>query len=448
MQSVDKTPIYDFKCLGCSIMSTNNSDYSVITELVKDAHFPRMALVRQNFPRPQVLDVAARIRELLMQQRLASQIRPGMSVAVTCGSRGIANIHLMIREVCQCLLRMGAKPFIVPAMGSHGGATAEGQRAIIESYGVTEAFCGVPIRSSMEVCRIGETEDGRDVYIDRNAAEADGIVVVGRVKAHTDFRGPYESGMMKMMVIGLGKQRGAETFHRDGPAKMGYNIPIFGRAILRHAPILFGIAILENAYDETAKIELLYRDEFEEKEPPLLVEAKELMARSYIETVDLLIIDQIGKDISGDGMDPNITGRFCNPYVSGGMQAHKIAILDLSEATHGQMAGLGYGDVTTRRCLEKCDFAASYPNALTSTTFTPFRVPMVMESDRDAIGACLKYNGGNDTINPRVIRIHDTMHMNEIWVSEALLEEVRRHPNMEILSEPRPMEFNEMNNLW
>ena len=433
---------------GMGLMNTRNSDFNAISQLVQDAYFPRMARVRQNFPRPQVKDVPARIRELLTPQRLSAAVRPGMSIAVTCGSRGIANIHLIIREVCQCLLQMGAKPFIVPAMGSHGGATAEGQRAIIESYGVTEEFCGVPIRSSMEVQHIGQTEDGRDVYIDRNAAQSDGIVVVGRVKPHTDFRGPYESGMMKMMVIGLGKQRGAENFHRDGPAKMGYNIPIFGRAILKNAPILFGLAILENAYDETAKIEFLRRDEFEEKEPPLLVEAKELMARSYIENVDLLIIDQIGKDISGDGMDPNITGRFCNPYVSGGMHANKIAILDLSEGTHGQMAGLGYGDVTTVRCLEKCDFAASFPNALTSTTFTPFRVPMVMASDRDAIGACLKYNGGNDKMNPRVIRIHDTMHMNEIWVSEALLEEVRQHPNMEILGEAEPMEFNEANNLW
>lgn len=430
------------------IMNGVNSDNSVITELVRDAYFPRMARVRQNFPRPQVPDVAARIRELLAQPRVGKAITPGMRVAITCGSRGIANIHLIIRELCQGLLRMGAKPFIVPSMGSHGGATAEGQRAIIESYGVTEAFCGAPIRSSMEVICIGKTEDGRDVYIDRNAAEADGIVVVGRIKPHTDFRGPYESGLMKMMVIGLGKQRGAETFHRDGPAKMGTNIPMFGKAILRHAPVLFGIAILENAYDETAKIELLHRDEIERGEPPLLVEAKALMARSYIEEVDLLIIDQIGKDISGDGMDPNITGRFCNPYVSGGMRANKMAILDLSEGTHGQMAGLGYGDVTTRRCLEKCDFAASFPNALTSTTFTPFRVPMVFESDRDAIGACLKYNGGNDKMKPRIIRIQDTMHMNEIWVSEALLDEVRHHPNMEILSDPMPMEFNDRNNLW
>ena len=217
---------------------------------------------------------------------------------------------------------------------------------------------------------------------------------------------------------------------------------------MKHAPVLFGLAILENAYDETAKIEVLRSDEFADKEPPLLLEAKLLLAQSYIKDVDLLIIDQIGKDISGDGMDPNITGRFCNPYVSGGMNAAKMAILDLSADTHGQMAGLGYGDVTTKRCLEKCDFYASFPNALTSTTFTPFRVPMVLNSDRDAIAACLKYNGGNDIMNPRVIRIHDTMHMDEIWVSEALLAEVQSNPNMQIISEPEEMKFNEHDNLW
>ena len=204
----------------------------------------------------------------------------------------------------------------------------------------------------MDVRRIGSTEDGRDVFIDKIASEADGIIVAGRVKPHTDFRGPYESGLMKMMVIGLGKQRGAETFHEEGPEHMARNLQLYGKAILENAPILFGIAILENAYDETAKIEALLADEFIDKEPELLLEARTLMPKSYIQDVDLLIVDRIGKDISGDGMDPNITGRFCNPYVSGGMNAKKIAILDLTDETHGQMVGLGYGDVTTRRCLE------------------------------------------------------------------------------------------------
>ncbi len=423
-------------------------DKSVVKRLVSDAYIPRMVPVKQNFPRPRVSDVPARVRELIECEKIKGTIKPGMEIAITCGSRGIANIKFIIREICAFVRGRGARPFIVPAMGSHGGATAEGQREIIESYGVTEEFCGAPIRSCMDVKRIGSTEDGRDVFIDKNAAEADGIIVVGRIKPHTDFRGPYESGMMKMMVIGLGKQRGAETFHAEGPEHMAKNIQLFGKAILKNAPILFGLAILENAYDETAKIEIMLADEFVDKEPGLLLEARELMAKSYIQDVDLLIVDQIGKDISGDGMDPNITGRFCNPYVTGGMNAKKIAILDLTDETHGQMVGLGYGDVTTRRCLNRCDFDASYPNALTTTTFIPFRVPMVLESDRDAIGACLKYCGNNDKQNPRVMRIRDTLHMGYIWVSEALLDEVKSNPNMEIIGQPKSLPFNEDGNLW
>jgi hypothetical protein len=420
----------------------------ILKQLVSDAYIPRMALVRQTFPRPRILDVPAQVRKLLGRADIAAMVRPGMEIAITCGSRGVANIKLIIREICSIVKAAGGRPFIVPAMGSHGGACAQGQREIIEGYGVTEEFCGAPIYSCMDVTHIGDTEDGRAVYIDQNAVNADGIIVVGRVKPHTDFRGPYESGLMKMMVIGLGKQRGAENFHGEGPARMGYNIPMFGKAILKYAPILFGLAIIENAYEETAKLEVLHKDEIVRREPALLLEAKELMARSYIEQVDLLIIDRIGKDISGDGMDPNITGRFCNPHVSGGMHARKMAILDLSEDTHGQMAGLGYGDVTTRRCVNKCDFAASYPNALTSTTFTPFRIPMIMESDRDAIGACLKYCGENDKWNPRVMRILDTMHMDEIWVSEALLPEVEAHPLMEILRGPEELVFDQDGNIW
>lgn len=420
----------------------------IVRQLLADARIPKMALVRQNFPRPTVEDVPGCVRELIREEKFASTIHPGMRVAITCGSRGIANIKYIIREVCTCVKELGATPLIIPSMGSHGGATAEGQRQIIESYGVTEAFCGAQILSDMHVVRIGQTEDGRDVFIDRNAANADGIIVVGRIKPHTDFRGPYESGIMKMMVIGLGKQHGAEVFHADGPKHMAKNIPMFGKAIIKNVNILFALAILENAYDETACIKAMLRTEIEQREPPLLEEAKRLMPQSYIQDVDLLIVDQVGKDISGDGMDPNITGRFCNPYVSGGMNAKKMTVLDLSPDSHGQMVGVGYGDTTTMRCFEKCDLEASYPNALTSTTFTPFRIPLILPSDREAIGACLKYCGDSDPERLRVIRIRDTLHMGEIWVSEALLPEVEAHPCLELLTLPAPMPFDEKGNLW
>lgn len=422
-------------------------EQGVVRRMLSDAEIPRMALVRQNFPRPRVENIPEKIRELLERPPYLDTIRPGMEVAITCGSRGIANIPCIIREICSFVRRHGAKPFIVPAMGSHGGATAEGQREILAGLGVTEETCGAEIRSDMNTVSIGQTEDGRTVYMNRHAAGADGIIVVGRIKPHTDFRGPYESGIMKMMVIGLGKQRGAEIFHQDGPRYMAQNIPLFGKAVLAHANILFALAILENAYDETARLEAILPHEIESREPPLLEEAKRLMPQSYIQDVDLLVVDQVGKDISGDGMDPNITGRFCNPYVSGGMHATKMAILDLSEASHGQMVGLGYGDTTTLRCFRKCDLEASYPNALTSTSFIPFRIPLILPSDREAIGACMKYLGERAD-RPRVIRIHDTLHLSEIWISEGLLEEAAAHPNIEILSDPAYMPFDQAGNLW
>ena len=419
----------------------------VISNLVCDAYFPKMIPVLQKFPRPVVKNIPERIRALLLQDHIASTIQPGMEIAITCGSRGVANIHHIIKEICACVYAAGAKPFIVPAMGSHGGASAEGQLKILEGYGVTEAYCNAPIRSCMDVVRIGTTDDGRDVMLDSHAAGASGIIAVGRVKPHTDFHGQYESGLLKMLVVGLGKQRGAEAFHAGGPQHMAENLQCFGAVILQHAPILFGIAILENAYDETARIEAITRQDILHEEPPLLLAARELMAKSYIQDLDLLIVDRIGKDISGDGMDPNITGRYSNPWMSGGINATKIAILDISDESNGQMVGLGYGDVTTMRCLQKCDLAATYPNALTSTTFSPFRIPMVMQTDKEAIGACLKYCGGSDVSHPRVLRMRDTLHMGEIQVSESLLSEVNEHPCMEVIGEPRDFPFDSAGNL-
>ena len=421
----------------------------MVSKMVSDAFIPKMALVRQNFPRPQIKDIRVEVNKLINSPNITDTVKAGMRVAVTCGSRGVDNIAIIIKEVCGWVKQRGAVPFIVPTMGSHGGANAECQRQIIESYGVTESFCGVEIHSSMEVVKIGSTKDNEAVYIDENAANADGIIVIGRIKPHTDFRGPFESGILKMMVVGLGKQRGAEVFHKKGPQFCSSNLQKMGEVIINNAKILFGLGIVENAYDETAKMEVMLRNEIIEKEPPLLLEAKELMAKSYIKKVDLLIVDRIGKDISGNGMDPNITGRFGNPYIKGGsIEAKKMTILDLTDETHGQMCGLGYADTTTKRCLDKCDFEASYPNSLTTTLFLAFKVPVVTKSDKEAIGTCLKYCGYNDKKNPRVIRIVDTLHMSEIWVSEALVPAARKHPNMEVISAPCEMPFDSNGNLF
>lgn len=421
--------------------------FDTIATMLSDAYFPRMVRIRQNFDSSHLRDIPAEVRSQLEQVRIISTIRPGAHIAVTAGSRGIANIAEILREICRIIRARGASPFLVPAMGSHGGATAEGQRAILESYGITEDFCGAPIRSSMETIHIGSTEEGHPVFIDKLAAQSDGIVVVGRIKAHTDFRGPYESGLMKMMVIGLGKQYGAEMFHASGAAHMAHLIPLYGKAILRHAPILFGVAILENAYDQTYRIEAVPREEFETREPLLLAEAKAKMGTLLFPSCDVLIVDYIGKDISGDGMDPNVTGTFSTPYASGGIKARKRVVLDVTDASHGCCVGVGMADATTKRLFDKMDFAAGYANSLTCTIFAPSRLPLIFPNDKMAIAACLKYCGGNDRNNPQVIRIRDTMHIGEIWISEAMLPQAEANPQIEILSSPQEFLFDAQGNL-
>ncbi len=420
----------------------------ILHNLLKDYPVPPLIKIRQSFPRPVITDIPEAVRGQLLQEHIAATVRPGMHIAVTAGSRGVANIRLIIREICRVCRERQALPFIVPAMGSHGGATAEGQRAIIEGYGITEEFCGAPICSSMETKYIGDTEEGHPVYIDKNAAEADGIIVVGRIKPHTDFRGPYESGIMKMMTIGLGKQYGAEQFHKAGPKHMAHNIPLYGNAIRSHANVLFALAVVENAYDETCIVQAMLNKEIPDREPPLLEKAKSLMGAILFENADVLIVDRIGKDISGTGMDPNVSGAFSTPYADGGLRAMKRVVLDLTDKTHGTMLGLGMADATTQRCFDRCDLYATYVNALTSTIFEGAKIPLIFQSDKEAIQACLKYCGDNDKSRPRVVRIQDTLHLEEIWISEAMLEEARANPSIEIIGEPRELPFDQGGNLW
>ena len=421
---------------------------SVVSELLADVKLPKMTRVRQFFERPIIEDLCAEVRKELSKAEIASSIKPGMRIAITSGSRGVANIALVTKEIVSFLKENGAVPFIVPTMGSHGGATAEGQRQIIEGYGVTEDYCDCQILSSMEVKHIGYTEEGHEVLIDKYAAESDGIIVLGRIKAHTEFRGPYESGLMKMMAIGLGKQQGAEVCHEAGFKHMGKLVPIFGNAILKNAPIIFGVGLIENAYDETCIIKALTPDQIREEEPGLLIKAKELMAKIWIQEVDVLIVDKIGKDISGNGADPNITGKFCTPWASGGIDAQRSVALDLTDATHGNATGIGVFDSTTRRMFDKMSFEMTYPNAITCTVPLIGHIPLVLENDRDAIALALKSCNEIDKNNPRIIRIKDTMHIDEILVSEAIIEEAQNHPNMEVLSKPEEFPFDSEGNLW
>jgi hypothetical protein len=325
-------------------------------------------------------------------------------------------------------------------MGSHGGATAEGQRDVLEQLGVTEQAVGAPIRSSMEVVEIGRLPNGLPIYVDQLAYEADQVVVINRIKPHTAFRGPVESGLMKMLTIGLGKQKGAEAAHAYGFKYMAEHVPAMAREILKKVPILFGLATIENAYDRPAKIVAVPAEKIEETEPGLLLEAKALMPKILFDPIDVLIVDEIGKDISGDGMDPNITGRYPTPYASGGPEVKRIVVLGLTERTHGNANGIGLADITTKKVFDSVDWVKGYANALTSTVVKTVKMPMFLETETLAVKAAIKTCNAFDLTKVRVVRIKNTLELKEIWISEGLLAEAKERKEIEILSDPVPLQ--------
>ena len=420
----------------------------VVNDLAAKMPLPRMVQVGQHFDRTAVTDIDGSVEKALAEEGVLDSVRPGMSIAVTAGSRGISNIAAILRRVVRALEERGAKPFVIPAMGSHGGATAQGQSDVLTALGVTEEYLSCPIRSSMDVKRIGTTFDGRPVQIDAHAAAADGIVVVNRVKAHTTFTGPVESGLMKMMAIGLAKQAGAEVCHQEGYGKIAGNIRKYGNAILEYANILFGVAIIENAFDDTYEIHAVRPQNFEKTETKLLKRSKSLMPRIMFSDIDVLVVDKMGKNISGLGMDPHITGCFASPYASGPPRPDKLVVLDLTDETHGNANGMGVADVTTRRLLEKFDSEATYPNALTATLTPAVRIPMVMDNQRLAIQTGVKTAAGFDKENIRMVRITDTLSLSRIWISEAMLEDARNTPGVTVIGKPEELAFDEEGNLF
>lgn len=421
----------------------------IVSSIVKDTYIPKMFRVKQLFPRHriEVEDIPKLIYNLLSQKKFSDKIKPNMRIAITAGSRGIANVALTTKCIADFVKSKSAQPFVVPAMGSHGGATAEGQKAILEGYGIAEEYIGCPIISSMEVKKIGVNEEGMDVFIDKNAAEADGIIIGCRIKPHTAFRGKYESGIMKMMAIGLGKQVGAETCHEAGFKNMAKYVPMFGKAIIKNAPILFAVPTIENAFDETYKITAINSDEIEQLEPELLKEAFAQMPRIWVDECDVLIVDKIGKNFSGDGMDPNITGTFCTPYATGGIKSQRVAVLDLSDETHGNGIGIGYASATTKRVFDKLDLDSMYPNAITCTVLGGVRIPIVMATDREAIQVCIKTCNEIDKKNPKIVRIPNSLHLENIMLSEAYYDEIKSNSNLEIQSEPEYLNFDADGNL-
>lgn len=423
---------------------------NVVSALAATEKLPKMVKVKQLFDRsfytPE--EIPALVHKELDREEMRARIKPGMSIAITCGSRGVANIAIITKAIVDFVKECGGVPFVFPSMGSHGGATPEGQVAILTGYGVTEEFIGCPIKASMEVVHIGDTPNGMPVYVDKYAYEADGIILCGRVKAHTAFRGPYESGICKMAVIGMGKQKGAETVHKDGFYELGIMLPIIAKVIFDNTKVLGALALGENAFDQTCIIEGMLAEEIFDKEPDILRRTKERLGKIYFDNIDVLVVDRIGKDISGDGMDPNITGRFAVPYIEGDIKVQHIAVLDLTEETHGNCNGLGLADVTTKRCVDKINVDCTYPNVVTSTVLCTPKIPLFTHSDETCIQIALRTCNYIDREHPRVVHIQDTMNLEEIYISEHMLEEAKANELIEVLSEPEDWPFDENGNLW
>jgi len=403
---------------------------------------PRMIRVRQTFPRPRVADVPAAVAQALAEAGVP--IKRGDTVAVGAGSRGIANIDTVVGATVRWLRDLGARPFVFPAMGSHGGGTPEGQLAVLEHYGITEATMGCPIRATMEVGQVGEAL-GLPVWLDRYAAEADWIGLVNRIKPHTDFKGSIESGLFKMMTIGLGKWKGAVQYHRAN-VNHGYEtvITAVGREMLAKARIAFGVGVVENGYDETERIEAFNAQDLEAGERRLLKDAREWMARLPFGSIDVLLVEEMGKNISGAGMDTNVIGRPSNPHepFPADPKILWIVALDLTDDSYGNAVGIGNADFTTRRLVEKIDMKPTLINAITACAPNGAKIPPTYDTDREAVEAALSCIGLTPPERARVVRIKNTLMLGEIEVSEAFGPELARRPELATIAGPAELAFD------
>jgi hypothetical protein len=407
----------------------------ILTDTALKMTLPTMYKVQQEFEAEEIADINQAVKAEINKAEIRGLIKTGQKIALAVGSRGIHNLDAIVRQTIVSLKGLGAEPFIIPSMGSHGGATAEGQKQVLADYGITEHAMGVSIVSSMEVEQIGETENGIPVFLDKNALQADLIVPIGRVKPHTDFKGPIESGICKMLAIGLGKHEGCSRLHQEGFDTFHKVIPEVAQVIIKQAPIGFGLAIVENAFDRTAKIKCMPAPRILEEEAQLLEYAKTSMPKLLFENIDVLIIEEIGKDISGAGMDPNITGRTTKGIIEGfdGPAIQRIIVLDLTEHTHGNAAGIGAAEFTTKKVMDKIDFTSTYTNCIASANPEGARLPIVMETEREALIAAIQCCNRIDINHPKIVRIKNTLDLSEIHVSEALMEYVGRSRRLNVM---------------
>ena len=407
--------------------------------------------VNQQFDAPQVEDIALATRQAWLDSGILQRIAPGDSVAIGVGSRGITNLALIVKETVAQLREMGAEPFIVPAMGSHAGATAAGQREMIIQLGVSPEVVGAEIRATMEVIQIGQVEGGPPLYQDVISAEADHVLLINRIKPHTSFRSSIESGLAKMAVIGLGKQHGAATMHSQGVQALKQFIGPAARVYESQTNLIGGLGLLENAYHQTAEIVALTAAEIgAEPETQLLEKAKALIAGLPFDEIDVLVVRQLGKNVSGTGMDTNVIGRLKiprEPENFGGPDIAVIAVLDLTEKTHGNSNGIGLANVTTARVAEKIDWQAMYTNAISAGILGMWRahLPVTMADDRRALQVAVR-GCGQAPEAVRMVFIEDTMNLNTLWVSPNLREVVEAHPRLTILEET-PLQFGETGKL-
>ncbi len=421
---------------------------SVLEELLRDVPLPRVARIRQHYDRPVIADVEEVFLNRMHRSGALEIIRSGMSIAIGVGSRGIANQPHIVKVLVRELKKIGSEPFLFPAMGSHGGATAEGQRAVLERMGFSKEVTGAPIMATMEVVDMGTAANGRTAWFDAYAAAADGIVCINRVKPHPSFRATHESGLMKMIAIGLGKQKGAETCHQLGMERLAENILAIGRAGIATGKILFGVAFVENAYHETCRIEVIPASRIEEEETALQVEAKRLEPRIPFDDIDVLIIDEIGKDIAGTGFDTNVVGRYHVPHMKAeGRRVIRMVALDITEASHGNGNGLGIFDFTTEKAFRKFSFEETYPNCLTSTVPDSVKIPMILGNDRLAMQAAIRTCNVLDLSRVRLVRIRNTLEAHLLEISEEMIQEARAIPRVEILTDPYELAFDPRGNL-
>ncbi|MEL7564161.1 MAG: lactate racemase domain-containing protein [Dehalobacterium sp.] len=410
---------------------------------------PKFTVILQKQPDLTVTDIPCEVRKALSTVNLQDKVKPGMRVAITAGSRGIYKIPLILKTVCDEVRALGGDPFLVPTMGSHGGATAQGQVTMLQELGITEQSVGAPIFATMEVVEIGSTASGMPVYLDAYAAKADGIIVVGRVKPHTDFRSTIESGLHKMIAIGLGKHEQALAIHKCGMRGLREFMPQVAQVTLKKAPILCGLAVLENGYDQTAKIEALLPEMFASREPELLEEARLLMPRLCVDQLDVLLVGEIGKNFSGTGMDTNIIGRvhiygepeFASPKIQ------YIVVLGLSKAAHGNALGIGLADFTTEKVMNEIDYPAMRENVITSTTIDRGKIPMAFPNDRSAIEAAQRCLWLENPEKARIVYIANTLEISKMAVSESVFEEIKNNPDIEVLNSLWELSFDQIGNL-